>query len=147
MTVQDVPRQTAAAEPPPPGGARPLLIGLGISFAVLSILAGALNVIGSIGRDSVHSQTTYQGIRVLDIDVSVESVQVVAGQGDVTQLASFDEIRPIVAKVPDAQVLTDLDATVAWATAVGLADASKVAITGFCWGGRIVWLYAATARP
>jgi carboxymethylenebutenolidase len=64
-------------------------------------------------------------------------------QGDVTQLKSFDEIRPIVAKVPDAQVMSDLDATVAWAVKAGMADASKVAITGFCWGGRIVWLYAA----
>jgi carboxymethylenebutenolidase len=64
-------------------------------------------------------------------------------QGDVTQLKSFDEIRPIVAKVPDAQVMSDLDATVAWAVKAGVADASKVAITGFCWGGRIVWLYAA----
>jgi carboxymethylenebutenolidase len=64
-------------------------------------------------------------------------------QGDVTQLKSFDEIRPIVAKVPDAQVMGDLDATVAWAAKAGIADDSKVAITGFCWGGRIVWLYAA----
>jgi carboxymethylenebutenolidase len=64
-------------------------------------------------------------------------------QGDVTQLKSFDEIRPIVAKVPDAQVMGDLDAAVAWAVKVGIANESKVAITGFCWGGRIVWLYAA----
>jgi len=64
-------------------------------------------------------------------------------QGDVTQLASFDEIRPIVAKVPDAQVMSDLDAVRAWAAQSGWADDGKVGITGFCWGGRIVWLYAA----
>ena len=64
-------------------------------------------------------------------------------QGDVTILQSFDEIRPIVAKVPDAQVMSDLDATRAWAASTGQADAARVAITGFCWGGRIVWLYAA----
>ena len=64
-------------------------------------------------------------------------------QGDVTQMKSFDEIRPVVAKVPDAQVMGDLDATVAWAAKAGIADDSKVAITGFCWGGRVVWLYAA----
>jgi carboxymethylenebutenolidase len=64
-------------------------------------------------------------------------------QGDVTKLTSIDEIRPIVAAVPDAQVMSDLDATVAWAIASGVADPSKLAITGFCWGGRIVWLYAA----
>ena len=57
-------------------------------------------------------------------------------QGDVTQLASIDEIRPIVAKVPDAQVMSDLDAVRAWAVQSGWADDGKVGITGFCWGGR-----------
>ncbi len=49
----------------------------------------------------------------------------------------------MVSKVPDAQVLSDLDATVAWAKASGEGDTSRLAITGYCWGGRIVWLYAA----
>ena len=48
----------------------------------------------------------------------------------------------VIAKVPDAQVMGDLDATVAWARGQG-ADAGRLAITGFCWGGRITWLYAA----
>jgi carboxymethylenebutenolidase len=64
-------------------------------------------------------------------------------QGDVTKLTNFDEIRPIVARVPDTQVMADIDATVAWAVKAGVADAAKVGITGFCWGGRITWLYAA----
>jgi carboxymethylenebutenolidase len=64
-------------------------------------------------------------------------------QGDVTKLASMPEIRAVVDKVPDAQVLSDLDATLAWAAASGHADAEKLGITGFCWGGRVVWLYAA----
>ncbi|MBD1912524.1 MULTISPECIES: dienelactone hydrolase family protein [unclassified Leptolyngbya] len=64
-------------------------------------------------------------------------------QGDVSQLASVDEIRPIVAQVPDTQVLSDLDATVLWAASTGKADTDKLGITGFCWGGRTVWLYAA----
>jgi carboxymethylenebutenolidase len=51
-------------------------------------------------------------------------------------------IAEVVSKVPDAQVMSDLDATMAWARGQG-ADVSKTAITGFCWGGRIVWLYAA----
>ncbi len=63
-------------------------------------------------------------------------------QGDVAKLASIDEIRPIVAKVPDAQVLADLDAAAAWAGSQG-ADAERLGLTGFCWGGRIAWLYAA----
>ena len=50
---------------------------------------------------------------------------------------------PIVAKVPDAQVMTDLDAAVILAEKSGHGDMAKLGITGFCWGGRIVWLYAA----
>jgi carboxymethylenebutenolidase len=64
-------------------------------------------------------------------------------QGDVSKLSSVDEIRPIVAKVPDSQVLSDLDATVAWAVKSAKGNAGKLAVTGFCWGGRITWLYAA----
>jgi carboxymethylenebutenolidase len=66
-----------------------------------------------------------------------------ARQGDVSKLATIDEIRPIVAKVPDKQVMADLDATVDFAKASGRANAAKLAITGFCWGGRVVWLYSA----
>ena len=51
-------------------------------------------------------------------------------------------IAEVVSKVPDAQAMSDLDACVAWARGQG-ADVGKVGITGFCWGGRIVWLYAA----
>lgn len=63
-------------------------------------------------------------------------------QGDVLPLSSIEEIRAVVAKVPDAQVLADLDAGVAWAETQG-ADPKRLAVTGFCWGGRITWLYAA----
>ena len=66
-----------------------------------------------------------------------------ARQGDVSKLENFQEILKIVSKVPDTQVMSDLDATVAWAKASGKADAAKLGITGFCWGGRIVWLYGA----
>lgn len=64
-------------------------------------------------------------------------------QGDVTKLSSIDEIRPIVAKVPDAQVFSDLDATVNWAGKSSKGNIDRLAMTGFCWGGRITWLYAA----
>ncbi len=67
-----------------------------------------------------------------------------ARQGDVTKMTDIQAIiRDVVAKVPDKQVMSDLDATVAWAKGTGKADTSKLGITGFCWGGRIVWLYAA----
>ncbi len=64
-------------------------------------------------------------------------------QGDVSNLKEFPEILKVVSKVPDEQVMSDLDSTVAWAKASGKADTAKLAITGFCWGGRIVWLYSA----
>ena len=51
-------------------------------------------------------------------------------------------ITEVVSKVPDAQVMNDLDACVAWAAKNG-GDTRKLGITGFCWGGRITWLYAA----
>jgi carboxymethylenebutenolidase len=64
-------------------------------------------------------------------------------QGDVSKLTEIVQIRQIVSKVPDAQVLSDLDATVAWAGKSSKGDTQKLGITGFCWGGRITWLYAA----
>jgi carboxymethylenebutenolidase len=64
--------------------------------------------------------------------------------GDPTRLSSVEEIiQRIVVRVPDAEVMGDLDATLAWAGADGQADVSRAAVTGFCWGGRIVWLYCA----
>jgi carboxymethylenebutenolidase len=66
-----------------------------------------------------------------------------ARQGDVSKLSSIDEIKKVVDKAPDDQVMSDLDATLAWAKKTGKVDDARVAITGFCWGGRIVWLYAA----
>src|SRR3989449_2138066 len=67
-----------------------------------------------------------------------------ARQGDVSKLSDINEIRTkVVSKVPDAQVMADLDATVAWAKDSGEGNVEKLGVTGFCWGGRIVWLYAA----
>ncbi|HEV3185151.1 MAG TPA: dienelactone hydrolase family protein [Xanthobacteraceae bacterium] len=64
-------------------------------------------------------------------------------EGDVSQIKEIPEIiSKVVSKVPDAQVASDLDATVAWAKGTGKADTTKLGVTGFCWGGRQVWLYA-----
>ncbi|HEX7877203.1 MAG TPA: dienelactone hydrolase family protein [Sphingobium sp.] len=66
-----------------------------------------------------------------------------ARHGDATKIADFKQlIGTIVSKAPDAQVLSDIDATYAWAGSHG-GDAARRGITGFCWGGRVVWLYAA----
>jgi carboxymethylenebutenolidase len=65
-------------------------------------------------------------------------------QGDVSKISEISEIQSkVVSKVPDAQVLSDLDATVAWAENSSKGNIDKLGITGFCWGGRITWLYSA----
>lgn len=66
-----------------------------------------------------------------------------AREGDVTGVADIKAVIEIVNKVPDRQVATDLDATVRWAQSTKSANIAKLGITGFCWGGRQVWLYAA----
>ena len=64
-------------------------------------------------------------------------------QGDATKVTDFKVlIGDIVSKVPDAQVMADLDALSKFAGSDG-GNAAKLGITGYCWGGRIVWLYAA----
>ncbi len=60
-----------------------------------------------------------------------------AGYGEMAKLMA-----EVVSKVPDAQVMGDLDGAVQWAGAHG-GDSSRVGVTGFCWGGREAWLYAA----
>jgi carboxymethylenebutenolidase len=63
-------------------------------------------------------------------------------QGDVSKLPSLEAIFAVIRTIPDAQVLSDLDATAEWAKAQG-GDPKRLAVTGFCWGGRVTWLYAA----
>ena len=67
-----------------------------------------------------------------------------ARQGDVSKMEDIQQIiSKVVSQVPDAQVMADLDSTVQWAERTGQGDTARLAITGFCWGGRMVWLYAA----
>jgi carboxymethylenebutenolidase len=64
-------------------------------------------------------------------------------QGDAKAYADFGKlIAEVISKVPDDQVMKDLDATVAWAQAQG-GDGGRLGVTGFCWGGRITWMYSA----
>lgn len=64
-------------------------------------------------------------------------------QGDASTYTDIPKlIAEIVSKVPDEQVFADLDASVAWAAQHG-GDPKRVAVTGFCWGGRLTWMYAA----
>jgi len=67
-------------------------------------------------------------------------------QGDAQSYGEMAKlIAEVISKVPDAQVMADLDATVAWAGAHG-GNLNKVGVTGFCWGGRQTWLYAAHSK-
>lgn len=69
-----------------------------------------------------------------------------ARQGDASQYNEMAKLlAEVVAKVPDAQIMADLDGAVQWAGSHG-GNAQKVGITGFCWGGRVVWLYAEQSR-
>lgn len=64
-------------------------------------------------------------------------------QGDAKAYTDIPKlVSEVVAKASDAQVLGDLDAAAAWAKANG-GDTGRLGITGFCWGGRTTWMYAA----
>ena len=66
-----------------------------------------------------------------------------AREGDVSTMTDIQEIiSKVVSKVPEPRVAADLDAAVAWAKTTGKADTARLGVTGFCWGGRQVWLYA-----
>ncbi|OWJ65360.1 dienelactone hydrolase family protein [Inquilinus limosus] len=80
--------------------------------------------------------------RLAKIGYYAIATELYARQGDASKISDINQlISTIVSKVPDAQVMSDLDATAAFAAADG-GDAARLGITGFCWGGRIVWLYA-----
>ncbi len=67
-----------------------------------------------------------------------------ARRGDASKISDIRELMAnIVNRTPDVQVLADLDATFAFAKASGAAIMTRAAVTGFCWGGRQAWLYAA----
>jgi carboxymethylenebutenolidase len=63
-------------------------------------------------------------------------------KGDLTKVTEMPQLLPLVNSKPDAELLSDLDSTVAWAKAQG-GDTSRLGIVGFCRGGRTVWEYAA----
>jgi carboxymethylenebutenolidase len=119
----DVPAYRAA--PLKPSGKRPILLVVHEIFGVHEHIKDVCRRFAKLGYFAV-------------------APDLFARQGDVSQISDFKEIMSqVVSKVPDEQVLSDLDATFAWAKAQPHADASKLGITGFCWGGRVTWLYAA----
>jgi carboxymethylenebutenolidase len=80
--------------------------------------------------------------RFAKLGVLAVAPELFARQGNPATVSDMAALmRDIVSRVPDAQVMSDLDATVSWARSHG--GRLRVGITGFCWGGRITWLYAA----
>ena len=98
---------------------------------VISEIFGVHEHIADVARRFAH-----QGYMALAPDLFVR-------QGDATKYTSAAEvIKEVISKVPDEQVMRDLDACVAWARNNG-GNTTRLGITGFCWGGRITWLYSA----
>ena len=63
--------------------------------------------------------------------------------GDPTAVPDIPSLmKGIIAATPDGEVMADLDACVAWAADSG-GNIDRLSVTGWCWGGRIAWLYAA----
>jgi len=82
--------------------------------------------------------------RLAKLGYCAVAAELFARQGDVSKLTDVQEIvSTVVSKVPDSQVMSDLDATAAWAVASSRGNPTRLAIAGFCWGGRIVWMYSA----
>jgi carboxymethylenebutenolidase len=72
------------------------------------------------------------------------SPELFARQGDAVAEPDMGKLMStIVYEKPDAEAMSDLDATLAFAKSTGSADVGRAAVVGFCWGGRQVWLYAA----
>jgi len=91
----------------------------------------------------VHEYIRDTARRLAKLGYFVVAPELFARQGDPRKIESVAEIiDKISSKTPDAEVMQDLDAALAWAAGQG-ADTARLAITGFCWGGRITWLYSA----
>ncbi|BAL96721.1 dienelactone hydrolase family protein [Rubrivivax gelatinosus] len=91
----------------------------------------------------VHAHIADVARRLAKAGYFAVAPQLFVRQGDAAAYTEIPRLMSeVVSKVPDEQVMRDLDATVAWAGGQG-ADTVKAGITGFCWGGRITWLYAA----
>jgi carboxymethylenebutenolidase len=90
----------------------------------------------------VHEYLKDVSRRLAKLGYLAVAPELYARQGDPSKITDTGAIiKDIVSKVSDAQVLGDLDAAAAWAAKNG--GGGKLGITGFCWGGRLVWMYAA----
>jgi carboxymethylenebutenolidase len=148
LAVQPISAQTIATDSngltagevriPVSGGAMPAYRAMPVSGGPHPVVLVVHEIFG------VHEYIKDVCRRLAKLGYLAIAPELYARQGDVSKLASIDVIvSQVVSKVPDAQVMSDLDAAAAWAKQFGNGDTDKLGITGFCWGGRIVWLYAA----
>jgi len=148
MAVQPVSAQTITTDTkgleagevkiPVPGGEMPAYQAMPAAGGPFPVILVVQEIFG------VHEHIKDICRRLAKVGYLAIAPELYARQGDVSRLTDIQEIiTKVVSKVPDAQVLADLDATVAWVKKSGKGDTAKLGITGFCWGGRIVWLYAA----
>jgi carboxymethylenebutenolidase len=94
----------------------------------------------------VHAHIADVARRFAHLGYLAIAPELFARHGDAKAYTEIPKLfEEVVTKAPDAQVMADLDACVAWAGANG-GDLTRLGVTGFCWGGRITWLYAAHSR-
>jgi len=122
---------------PAAGGQMPAYRAMPASGGPFPVVLVAIEVFG------VHEYIKDTCRRLAQLGFMAIAGDLFARQGDASKLADVQGAVALARSVPDEQVMGDLDACVAWAKASGKGDTGKLGITGFCNGGRIVWLYAA----
>ena len=130
--------ETGEVKIPTPDGEMPAYRAMPIHGKSLPVVLVVQEIFG------VHEHIKDICRRLAKLGYFAVAPELFARQADVSKMTDFREIvEKVLPKVGDAQVMADLDSSIAWAKTTGETDTSKLAITGFCWGGRIVWLYAA----
>lgn len=123
---------------PAPGGDMPAYRAMPATGSNFPVILVVQEIFG------VHEHIKDMCRRFAKIGYFAIAPELYARQGDPSKITEVPKlISDIVSKVPDAQVMGDLDACVAYAKASGKADAAKLGVTGFCWGGRTTLMYAA----
>jgi carboxymethylenebutenolidase len=111
-------------------------------FLVNKLSAGFAMAVLPVSAQTITTDT--DGLEAGEVSIPTGDGRIPAYRAMPKSGKSFpDVISKVVSKVPDTQVMSDLDAAVEWAGKTGKGDVGRLGITGFCWGGRIVWLYAA----
>jgi carboxymethylenebutenolidase len=125
-----------AVEIPVPGGALPAYRAMPAAGARFHTVLVVQEIFG------VHEHIKDMCRRFAKLGYFAVAPEFYARIGDVSKATDMPSVMAIANKAPAAQVMADLDSTVAWASSTGKADTAHLGITGWCRGGRYVWLYA-----